>query len=192
MHLPVSTISAARLLKYLLLLTLAVMVGGICRIELIYANLSTPVESLPYHVAAYCGLAFSSIFSFLLTGLVVAIPFLVFAAFSQRVSYAQYEEGVLKLLLILIANEVFKAGLTGLFLPGEVQAMIPDGTLASALTTTLSAQIGHNADAVALAIGILLMTYYWFSIRAAGVKPALILLASFATWSATALLNSLS
>lgn len=192
MHPSLSTLSAARLLKYLLLLTLAVLLVGVGRIEIIYLNLSTPVESLPYHVAAYCGLAFSSIFSFLLTGLVIAIPFLIFAACSQRISYGQYEEGILKLLLVLLANEVFKAGVVGLFLPDEVQAMIPDGTLATALQASLSAQIAHNADAVALAIGTLLMTYYWLSTRAAGVKPVVIVLASFATWGATALLNSLS
>lgn len=192
MHPSFSTISAARLLKYLLLLTLAVLLVGVCRIEVIYLNLSAPVESLPYHVAAYCGLVFSSIFSFLLTGLVIAIPFAIFAALSQRVSYAQYEEGILKLLLVLLANEVFKAGVVGLFLPHEVQAMVPDGTLAAALKTTLSAQIAHNADAVALALGTLLMAYYWLSTRAGGVKPGIIVLASFATWGATALLNSLS
>lgn len=187
----ISDFSVARLLKYLLGLLATILTVGICRIEIIYFFIGGPIETIPYHVAAYFGLLFSASLSCLLTAAVLSIPWFVFSLAAQRVSYEQYEQGTIQLLTVLIANEVFKLGLLWVFLPDEVQSLVPDENTAATLAHSLPTQIGHNADLVALGIGILMMTYYWLRTRATGTKQAIILLAGGLTGGIISLLNSL-
>lgn len=186
----VSDFSVARLLKYLLLLLATILIAGICQIEIIYFFIGGPIETIPYHVAAYFGLLFSASLNCLLTAVILSIPWFVFSLTTQRVSYEQYEQGITQLLTVLIANEAFKLGLLWVFLPNEIQSLVPDEHTTATLAHSLPTQIKHNADLAAISIGILLMTYYWLRTRTTGTKQAIIILAGGLTGGIIGLLNS--